>query len=111
MGEDSLARELARGRDRLHGKRVVVWEFAIRELASGTWNLVSLKSRAQDETRVLVLRPGERLTAKATVESIGTLPRPGTTPYRGDDTKVSELSGSSDPQRDIYAAEHGIRAV
>ena len=34
-----LGQELARGRDRLHGKRVVVWEFAMRELASGTWDL------------------------------------------------------------------------
>jgi alginate O-acetyltransferase complex protein AlgJ len=77
-----LGQELARGRDRLHRKRVVVWEFAMRELASGTWDLVSLKTRAQNETRFLVLRPRERLTAKATIENIGTLPHPGTTPYK-----------------------------
>ncbi len=32
-----LARERARGRDRLTGKRVVIWEFAARELAVGRW--------------------------------------------------------------------------
>ena len=36
----ALARELAAGRDRLRGKRVLVYEFAARELASGDWRLV-----------------------------------------------------------------------
>jgi hypothetical protein len=30
-----LSQELARGRDRLAGKKLVVWEFAARELAFG----------------------------------------------------------------------------
>ncbi|HVR63777.1 MAG TPA: hypothetical protein VMU50_17870 [Polyangia bacterium] len=33
----ALARELGSGEDRLAGKRVVVWEFASRELAVGDW--------------------------------------------------------------------------
>jgi hypothetical protein len=36
----ALARELAGGTDRLAGKRVVVWEFASRELAVGDWKPV-----------------------------------------------------------------------
>ena len=32
-----LARELDAGSDRLAGKRVVIWEFASRELAVGDW--------------------------------------------------------------------------
>jgi alginate O-acetyltransferase complex protein AlgJ len=36
----ALARELAAGRDRLRGKRVVVYELAARELSSGDWRLV-----------------------------------------------------------------------
>jgi alginate O-acetyltransferase complex protein AlgJ len=36
----ALARELAAGRDRLRGKRVLVYELAARELASGDWRLV-----------------------------------------------------------------------
>ena len=39
---DELARELARGSDRLSGKRVVIFQFAERELASGDWSLVEL---------------------------------------------------------------------
>jgi alginate O-acetyltransferase complex protein AlgJ len=33
----ALARELAAGNDRLAGKRVVIWEFASRELSNGDW--------------------------------------------------------------------------
>ncbi|MDF3068664.1 MAG: hypothetical protein K0R38_4265 [Polyangiaceae bacterium] len=36
----SLARELAAGSDRLAGKRVVVWQFAARELSVGDWKLL-----------------------------------------------------------------------
>jgi alginate O-acetyltransferase complex protein AlgJ len=37
----ALARELTGGHDRLHGKRVVVWEFASRELAVGDWKEIA----------------------------------------------------------------------
>lgn len=37
---EMLVQELGRGRDRLEGKRLVVWEFAARELASGGWKVV-----------------------------------------------------------------------
>ena len=40
---EMLALELARGRDRLAGKKVVVWEFAARELAEGDWRLLDLR--------------------------------------------------------------------
>ncbi len=40
---EMLARELARGRDRLAGKKLVIWEFAARELAFGDWRLMDLR--------------------------------------------------------------------
>jgi alginate O-acetyltransferase complex protein AlgJ len=39
---DRLARDLTAGRDRLSGKRVVVWQFAARELAFGDWAAIPL---------------------------------------------------------------------
>ena len=39
---DRLAAELRRGNDRLAGKRVVVYEFAARELTSGDWRRIEL---------------------------------------------------------------------
>jgi hypothetical protein len=95
-----LGQELARGRDRLRGKQVVVWEFAMRELASGTWDFVSLKTRARNETRFLVLRPGEHLAVKATIARIGTLPRPGTTPYKDFLTAIHLANVSDDPAKE-----------
>ena len=47
----ALARELAGGEDRLAGKRVVVWEFASRELAVGDWKPHRLVARQRDERR------------------------------------------------------------
>jgi alginate O-acetyltransferase complex protein AlgJ len=40
----ALARELEGGEDRLAGKRVVVWEFAARELAVGDWKPIDWDS-------------------------------------------------------------------
>jgi len=39
---EMLAKELQRGSDRLAGKKVVIWEFASRELACGDWKLLPL---------------------------------------------------------------------
>ena len=37
-----LVRDLTRGKDRLRGKRLVIWEFAMRDLLSGDWKLLNL---------------------------------------------------------------------
>jgi hypothetical protein len=42
----ALARDLAAGRDRLAGKRLVVYEFATRELAVGDWRRIDLPGGA-----------------------------------------------------------------
>ena len=39
---EKLAVDLARGEDRLAGKKVVVWQFADRELSQGDWKLIAL---------------------------------------------------------------------
>ena len=39
---EMLSRELAQGEDRLAGKKVVVWQFAARELAVGDWKLLDM---------------------------------------------------------------------
>ncbi|HKS03709.1 MAG TPA: hypothetical protein VJR49_00010, partial [Chthoniobacterales bacterium] len=54
-----LSNELARGRDRLAGKKVVIWEFAARELSFGNWKLLDLKLGEAKPSRFLSLKPGE----------------------------------------------------
>jgi hypothetical protein len=44
-----LAQALAAGEDRLAGKRVVIWEFAARELSVGDWKHVEWRAAAGEE--------------------------------------------------------------
>lgn len=39
-----LVKELARGKNRLKNKKLVVWQFAMRDLLSGNWKLLALPS-------------------------------------------------------------------
>lgn len=77
-----LSNELARGRDRLAGKKLVIWEFADRELSFGNWKLLDLKLGEAKPSRFLSLKPGDEIAVSGTVESISPVPRPGTVPYK-----------------------------
>ncbi len=81
----SLSQQLARGHDRLAGKRVVIWEFAARELAFGDWKSFPMPdcAPADDGTR-----PGSPATTagalliRGTVRAAAGAPQPGSVPYR-----------------------------
>ena len=75
-----LVRELASGRDRLAGKRVVICQFASRELAFGDWKLFDLpaSSPARHETTGV----GGELVVRGRVSAIAHLPQPGSVPYK-----------------------------
>jgi hypothetical protein len=51
-----LRDELLRGSDRLSGKRVVVWQFAMRDLMSGNWQLLDLPAAVAKATPSAILR-------------------------------------------------------
>jgi SGNH hydrolase-like domain, acetyltransferase AlgX len=76
-----LSRELARGKDRLAGKKLVIWEFAARELAFGDWKMLEMKLGQPVPAKFFVPKPGETVTAHGAVEAISAVPRPGTVPY------------------------------
>jgi SGNH hydrolase-like domain, acetyltransferase AlgX len=98
-----LGQEVARGNDRLNGKKIVVWEFAVRELATGNWDFVALKSPAKSATDFLVLQAGEQRMLRATVKSFGALPRPGLTPYKDYLTAFHLTSIEGDSNREVVA--------
>jgi alginate O-acetyltransferase complex protein AlgJ len=77
-----LSRDLARGRDRLAGKKLVVWEFAARELAFGDWKMLEMKLGQPPPTRFFVPKMNEEVVVNGTVEAVSTVPRPGTVPYK-----------------------------
>lgn len=78
-----LATELRRGRDRLSGKRVVILQFAARELSLGDWRPVDLAPGITPLRDTFIQSdPGRRLAVRGTIADIGRMPRPGTVPYR-----------------------------
>lgn len=77
-----LSRELARGNDRLAGKKVVVYEFAARELAVGDWKTgLPLEVGKSNRGAAAAVQPaGTRATA--TIAAMTLPPKPGTVPYK-----------------------------
>ncbi len=78
---EHLGRELAGGRDRLAGKRLVIFQFAERELAVGDWTLVDLSLGEAAPGQFFVPAPGEAVAVSGTIQEIAPIPRPGTVPY------------------------------
>ena len=76
-----LAHELAMGRDRLAGKRVVIWEFAARELSVGDWRILPLELRRPVPARFLVPPRGTSVVASGTIAAMAPIPRPRSAPY------------------------------
>ena len=80
---EALATELGRGRDRLAGKRLVVLQFANRELGQGDWRVVDLTLTAPPDLASFVSpQPGLQLEVRGVVAEIGPVPRPRLVPYR-----------------------------
>ena len=79
--QEQLGRELAGGSDRLEGKRLVIFQFAERELAVGDWRLVDLSLGEAAPGQFYVPNAGEEVVVSGTVQEIAPIPRPGTVPY------------------------------
>ena len=75
----ALVQEINRGNDRLAGKRVLVYQFATRELFSGDWKLLSIPSdKARQRSAISV---AEGVTVTATIKAKTEPPVPGSVPY------------------------------
>ncbi len=81
---EMLSQELASGNDRLAGKKVVIWEFAIRELAVGNWRVKStpMKLGQSIGSQFLQVKEGSSHLVSGVVQEISSAPIPGTVPYR-----------------------------
>ena len=102
-----LSQELARGRDRLAGKKLVVWEFAARELAFGDWKLLAMKTGKPAASESFSLNPGEQATVTGTVEAASPIPRPGAVPYK-DHIFSLHLVDIADPRHPLAPAAHAV---
>ena len=81
---EMLSQELASGNDRLAGKKVVIWEFAVRELAVGDWRVKStpMELGPSIESHFLQVKEGSSHVVSGVVQEISSAPVPGTVPYR-----------------------------
>jgi alginate O-acetyltransferase complex protein AlgJ len=77
-----LADELRRGRDRLAGKRVVIYQFAERELSQGDWKKIRLGEPPAPRSPFLTPVGSERLVVRGTISDLAPAPRPGAVPYK-----------------------------
>lgn len=76
-----LAADLARGRDRLAGKRLVIWEFSERELSSGDWKILPMELQEPVDNGFFAVENGENTVVIGRVASISSSPKPGSVPY------------------------------
>ena len=76
----ALAQELKRGDNRLAGKRVVVYQFAARELFSGDWKLLDLLIPSFPELAGQRVQ-GQHVTITAIIRNKTEPPAPGSVPY------------------------------
>lgn len=77
-----LSRELSRGRDRLAGKKVLIWQFACRELSSGDWKHIPMDLKESVASDFFTPRPGEEKNVTAIVAGVSRSPVPGSVPYK-----------------------------
>jgi hypothetical protein len=78
---EMLSRELAQGEDRLAGKKVVVWQFAARELAVGDWQLLDMTLRQSRKPADGPPSADRGLIVSGTIAARSAAPRAGQIPY------------------------------
>lgn len=80
-----LSRALKRGEERLEGKKVVIWQFAMRELIEGNWRPLKIPMPHAAALNDGMPATGEtrrgRYEVTGTVKGATEPPEPGTVPY------------------------------
>ena len=102
-GAHATRRQLARETRRLENTRVVVWQFAVRELTSGDWPLIPLRA---ERDRPSPATPQGSINFQGTVLATSGVPTPGTVPYRN---AVLSLHASDSSGREIVIFSMGMK--
>ncbi len=76
-----LQNELKRGRDRLNGKQIVIWEFAERELSFGEWEKLDMTLGTPEPSSFITLHSGDSLTVQGTILERSASPMPDKVTY------------------------------
>jgi alginate O-acetyltransferase complex protein AlgJ len=106
-----LSRDLRRGVDRLSGKRLVIYQFAVRELANGDWRRLSLDVPQPEGLGDKAHGDARRVTGL--IAAVARIPRPGSVPYPNLVVAIHLSDVRSDPpssaEADIVVFLWGIR--
>lgn len=78
----ALSNELKRGKDRLEGKKIVIWEFAARELSFGDWKEVPMQLNTDYVSEFFVPAEKESVTVTGIVSETSQVPIPNSVPYK-----------------------------
>ncbi len=81
-GAHATRRQLARETRRLENTRILVWQFAVRELTSGDWPLIPLPAKPRRPTPQTPQTQQDSLKFQCTILATSGVPTPGTVPYR-----------------------------
>ena len=103
---EMLAKELQRGNVRLVGKKLVIWEFASRELASGDWKLIPMELGEKREAGMYVPAAAKTIAVRGVVRAASPAPKPGTVPYKDHIIMVhlADMTSADDPSADGHEA-------
>ena len=77
-GADATRQALVQESNRLTGKRVLVYQFATRELFSSDWKFLSIPA---EQLQTTLIDHGEAITVTATIKTKTEPPMPRTVPY------------------------------
>jgi hypothetical protein len=81
-GASGTRRELARRAEGVTGKRLVIWEFAVRELTDASWDVIPMGSAPSSEpTKSAVPTAKHSLEIEATIVAVSKVPQPYSVPY------------------------------
>lgn len=109
----ALSQDLARGRDRLAGKKIVIWEFSMRELSSGDWRVVPPGPGAPVSRPDSQAASADSILVQGTIAGAGQMPVPGTVPYRDGLIALHlvdvSISGLPSPDREMTVYTWGMR--
>lgn len=105
-GSSSVRHALARSPDRLLGKKILLYEFSMRDLSSGEWKVIPLSASVPLSSRQAA--EGE-LALTGTVAEVSEVPPSGATPYRDfvRSLRFQTVEGSS--SRDLLVFARAVK--
>ncbi|MFZ9964020.1 MAG: alginate O-acetyltransferase AlgX-related protein [Terrimicrobiaceae bacterium] len=103
-GSLTVRQSLARNPERLDGKKIVVYQFAVRELTSGDWRPVSIPASTMPAPKA-----ESASILEGVIQEISPLPAPGSVPYKDAVISLHLVEINGDPQAEALVFMRGMK--